>query len=88
MKLKQCRGCRKKWPLNFYATVRDRRSGGSRLESRCIPCERQRKRDYYWENRENLLKIQRKYQEENRDYFREYNKRYRQMKKGVDGEQR
>ena len=72
---KTCTKCKETKPRGEFSKSRKVKDG---LQSQCKACRRQYNKQYYQENREQVLERQKQYYQENREQVLEYNKQYYQ----------
>ena len=77
MEEKVCRLCKKKLPVSQFYTQKTE-FGTTVHRSRCKDCYRAVIRDYYWENREELLKRQRQQYIKRRPRLQNYYQTHRE----------
>jgi hypothetical protein len=76
--MKKCKKCGVKKPLNEYCKRKEEKDG---LHRYCKVCMRQRLKNEYNKDKEKHLKRTRKYQENNREYFRNKSNNHYHTKK-------
>ena len=75
--MKTCRGCHRDLSLEEFHRNKNLRDG---RETKCKTCRSAVAREHRDRYRGYLVAQTRKYQRENREYFREYNRSYRKRK--------